>query len=250
MKNPVSCRNSFTLIELLVVVGLTAILLALLMPALKNARESGRRVVCINNLRQIHQTEMLYVNDNDGYLVPGSRGAYGTNYFGGLAPYLQRTHDAVFDSWENLQNAKRNPIPWRCPSDRRLWLEEAYDAIAHIGTDEVVWDYDSSYAKSWWPFESSIAGYPGYLYRGVPLAAVPYPARQLYYAEIMKYPHIPGVLNRFLSSVSNVTFNAHGGNRASVLYVDGHVETNTREQLTQPGAEADTQPPWNYHLIW
>jgi prepilin-type N-terminal cleavage/methylation domain-containing protein/prepilin-type processing-associated H-X9-DG protein len=64
---PVASRrksSAFTLVELLVVIAIIAILAALLMPSLKNARESGRRVVCMNNLHQITAASLIYANDN------------------------------------------------------------------------------------------------------------------------------------------------------------------------------------------
>ncbi len=61
-------KNAFTLIELLVVIAIISILAALLMPALKTAREKGRAIYCMNNMRQIGIGAMLYVGDNDGCL--------------------------------------------------------------------------------------------------------------------------------------------------------------------------------------
>ncbi len=59
----------FTLIELLVVVGIIAILAALLLPALKSARELALRSVCLSNLKQVGQGVMCYANDY-GYMPP------------------------------------------------------------------------------------------------------------------------------------------------------------------------------------
>ena len=59
--------NGFTLIELLVVIAIIAILAALLVPAVKQAQEMGRRTFCINNLRQISLACEQYINDHDGY---------------------------------------------------------------------------------------------------------------------------------------------------------------------------------------
>ena len=60
----------FTLIELLVVIAIISILMAMLLPALKNARESAKSIACINNLKQFHTPYMLYSSDWGDWNTP------------------------------------------------------------------------------------------------------------------------------------------------------------------------------------
>lgn len=63
MRNP---RNGFTLIELLVVIAIIAVLAALLFPVISNAKERGRQVKCLSNLRQLCLAFRNYADDHDG----------------------------------------------------------------------------------------------------------------------------------------------------------------------------------------
>src|SRR5688572_14143134 len=63
-------RPAFTLVELLVVIGIIAVLISLLMPALGKARETARRVNCMSNMRQLSTAWVAYAQANKGHIVP------------------------------------------------------------------------------------------------------------------------------------------------------------------------------------
>ena len=72
--------RAFTLVELLVVIGIIALLIAILMPALNKAREASVRIACGSNLRQNGLLMVMYANDNRG-MFPAD---YGYKREGGL----------------------------------------------------------------------------------------------------------------------------------------------------------------------
>ena len=67
-------QRGFTLVELLVVIAIIAVLMAILLPALNRVREQGKRVVCLNNMKQLALSWILYADDYEGDIMNGDGG--------------------------------------------------------------------------------------------------------------------------------------------------------------------------------
>jgi prepilin-type N-terminal cleavage/methylation domain-containing protein len=123
-------RLGFTLVELLVVIAIIGILIALLLPAIQAARESGRRTACMNNARQLSLAMIMHVDTKKCFPTAAenrTRNGYtGTpiSWMARILPYIEE--GALYEQidWTalnagiNTTVVNRAPLPFlRCPSD-------------------------------------------------------------------------------------------------------------------------------------
>lgn len=135
--------KAFTLVELLVVIGIIALLISILLPALGRAREAANTVKCLSNLRQVGMASMLFANEHKGWMQPvtsdttntgspnyiaiRSRDAYRQKWsyrpdnnllmdvYSALLPYLGGKSGTLFET-----DPTGKSKVFQCPSDRAL----------------------------------------------------------------------------------------------------------------------------------
>jgi prepilin-type N-terminal cleavage/methylation domain-containing protein/prepilin-type processing-associated H-X9-DG protein len=109
-------RRAFTLIELLVVIAIIAILAAILFPVFSQAKESAKKTVCINNLKQLGLAVEMYLSDNDQHLP--DRRDLKQSLPGGWKPWISWPTSDPRAGWAGIifEPYLKSYEIWSCPS--------------------------------------------------------------------------------------------------------------------------------------
>jgi prepilin-type N-terminal cleavage/methylation domain-containing protein/prepilin-type processing-associated H-X9-DG protein len=233
-------KRGFTLVELLVVIGIIAVLIALLMPALQRAREHARRTVCLSNLRQLAQAMIMYNNENKGKFP-----AAGTS---------QQVDDWIY--WEN-DVAPNVPVP-RNPDDGLLvpymgghFIPESYRCPSD--------DIDTHHAGDFGTYKYSYTVNNQICYRdtntphdakqNLVVSSIKHPWQKILFVDESSETIDDGCWNwkAYAASDQNMISNRHDkrneqarlnvnttithGGRGNVSFVDGHCDAIDRNEV-------------------
>ena len=212
-------KKDFTLIELLVVIAIISILAAMMLPALKGAKDQAQAIVCKGNLKQVGLAFMMYANDFNGSIFIHQPGH---NWWNDIKGYI----DGDKDGYETMV--------MRCPSSRQPG-----------------WENWPSYGYNWWYLFGRDGSPPWYIgdYAPMPLDKIARPSATVlvadsittvpnwgYARDIIRYDENPDYENYYCVNY----IHSRGAN---VLFADMHVFWVARTTL-QKGNDRDAWWYW------
>jgi prepilin-type N-terminal cleavage/methylation domain-containing protein/prepilin-type processing-associated H-X9-DG protein len=283
-------KPGFTLVELLVVIGVIAVLISLLLPALNKARAAAMNVQCTSNLRQVAMAILYYANNSRGMLPYSDRQAPNLDWWERVG--MSRSSTDPRTGLMELRNVDRGTV-WHCPfltrqvgpwrasmgDDIRInygmnrYLTASRNELAPAATNENGW-VTSGWSADDPPFKlSRVSGkvlvgdgsavVPGGIWRpAYQTANIPSNVIRVIRTTVPdSYDGAPWPVNSLFRARDSTLASARPvlhGRRFNLAFADGHVESfgefNYAEMIRVfafPGSQRDSSPlPFGAPTSW
>lgn len=253
MRNDSKDTEGFTLIELLVVIAIIAILVALLLPTLGDARAKARRTICVNNLHQISLGVRMYSDDShDASPSPGPAGLPA-----GKMDTLYLGYKALIKNYVGLKGASppRDKL-FACPADvfniggllddhthPFQYIEKSCHDLSEFDYSSYVFNGGDNVIRH---FEGKSFTIPGLT--GVKLSSVRHPGRTVLLAEVAAtVPYSWHDPSSHGAGIPPGTI--YNDSKNVVSFVDGHV-SYIKMYYKYPVLACMTNPPAGYDYQW
>jgi prepilin-type N-terminal cleavage/methylation domain-containing protein/prepilin-type processing-associated H-X9-DG protein len=251
--------GGFTLIELLVVIAIIAILAALLLPVLSQAKGKAQEITCLNNLKQLTTCWYLYVDENNDHLALNNPVAAlpGTSWVTGNMTIPTEATNSYLIQIGELWTYNKSLATYHCPNDPSMDggvpRVRSYSLNGQLGSTK-----DISGAP--WDVQLLQMGNPGYP-PSMKLSQInrPSPSLELAFVDeselsiddgffLIYLPKIDGTPNDMWGNFPAVR--RHNNNGTSFSFADGHSEMWTWHdpRTTNPATKPNDVQPGNMDI--